>query len=336
MSEQDFKRSYKSFAITQAHLTKYSADQYVSYLNKVCQLPGMHKQLERIAAESAQTKQIQYVEELCDAIVTAYDDPHCPLTIKELSNGQSAAHLLLAFVSKVSWVKHKGIAVIFTQIFSKKNVVSIFKGRLRTQDRIYAFGAFPADLLAKMATRHKFALYNQLIDETKFIYDDKGNFFYLKDIDRVMLANNHQAYFEKGGTIYSVFTKNPIEDIYQKLTCDKMKQLSLDHDYPLERALRKYLGSMPEFKKLSDDVLLFKNEYKITHPKAKAPEIMEAYDKQYASRIHVDEVTVLKEAKHFLDALHLTIMDKDFNSLKSNRKISASAAADFAAHKDAP
>ena len=336
MNEQQFKQSYKSFAITQAHLTKYSANQYVSYLNKVRQLPGMDKQLARIATESTQTKQIQHVEEWCDAIAAAYDDPLCPLTIKELSNGQSAAHLLLAFVSKVSWVKHKGIAVTFTQIFSQKNVMSIFKGRLRTQDRIYPFGAFPADLLAKMATRHKFALYNQLIDETKFIYDDKGNFFYLKDIDRVMLANNHQAYFEKGGTIYPVFTENPSVGIYQKLICDKMKQLSLDHDYPLEGALRAYIGSMSEFKKLSDDVLLFKKAYKTTHPKANASDIMTAYDKNYASRIHVDEIAVLQEAKKFLDVLHLTIMEKSLNSAKGKRKISASASAAFAAHKGTP
>lgn len=329
MSEQDFKRSYKSFAITQAHLTKYSADQYVSYLNKVCQLPGMHKQLERIAAESAQTKQIQYVEELCDAIATAYDDPHCPLTIKELSNGQSAAHLLLAFVSKVSWVKHKGLSLTFTQIFSKKAVVTTFKGRLRTQDRIYPFGAFAADLLAKMATRHKFPLYNTLIDETKFIYDDKGNFFYLKDIDRVMLANDSHAYFEKDGEIYPIFTEVPGTGIYHKITAVKMRHLSLDHDYPLKDALSAYLPSLPEYKKLSDDILLFAKEYKILHPRAKAPKIMEEYDKQYTSRIHIDELQTLREVKNFLDALHLTIMLQCDNSAKSNRTISTSAATTF-------
>lgn len=329
MSVTHFKKAYKTFATTQAHLTKYSADQYASYLNKACQLPGMQQQWERIATESNQAKQIQYAEEWCDAIAAAYDDLLCPLTVKQLNNSQSAAHLLLAFVSNVSWIKGKGMSVQFTQIISKKAAVTTFKGRLRTQDRIYDYGAFAADLLAKMATRHKFPLYNTLIDETKFVYDEKGNFFYLKDIDRIMLANDNHAYFEKDGAIYPIFTETIGTGTYHKIATNNMRGLSLDHDYPLKSALRTHLQSLPEYKKLSDDILLFKNECKALYPKAQASKIMEEYDKQYASRIHVDELQVLREIKGFLDVLHLTIMYQGDNSAKSNRTISASAATIF-------
>ena len=75
----------------------------------------------------------------------------CILTEKELRDGQSSAHVLLAFVSGQTWTKHKGIQITFVQVFSNKALTARFKGRLRTQDRIYSFGAFPIDLICKIA-----------------------------------------------------------------------------------------------------------------------------------------------------------------------------------------
>ena len=94
-------------------------------------------------------------------------------------------------------------------LYNKKAIRSIFLSRLTTQDRIYDFGAFPINIIHGLANRKKIALFDKIIDEIKFIYDDKGNYCLFKEIDRLLLANDNHAYFEKNGKIYPIFTQIP-------------------------------------------------------------------------------------------------------------------------------
>jgi hypothetical protein len=325
MTAKEFKQSYKHFLATVTEHSKHSSDKYVSYINKVSLLPGMHDLWERLACCDNATQKTQYVEELCDAIAVAFDDPYCTLTEKDLRDGQSAAHVLLAFVSGQQWVKYKGMQITFVQVFGNKSLVARFKGRLRTQDRIYAFGAFPIDLICKIATKHKVrTLWDNLIAKTKFVFDVKGNAVCFADISRVMLGSDHRAYFETDGQIYTTFTKIARLGTYSEIITNNIGNLSLDHDVPVERALRACLSTnqMPEFKKLSDDIVYrFMPLYKTSHPEAKNQEIVGAYAKtEYDPvRMNIDENRLLKEVQRFIDTLSLTIMDKGQNSAQSNR-----------------
>ena len=327
MPAKEFKQSYKHFLLNVTGHSKHTSNQYVSYINKACGLPGMHDLWNRLACCGDATKKTQYVEALCDVIASAFDDPHCTLTEKELYNSQSAAHVLLAFVSGQAWNKHKGMQITFVQVFSNKALMARFKGRLRTQDRIYAFGAFPIDLICKIATKQKVrTLWDNLIAQTKFVFDSSGNATCFADISRVMLGSDHRAYFEKNGQIYTTFTKVARSGIYTEIHTKDIGNLSLDHDVPVEHALKACLSAnqMPEFKKLSDDIVYrFKPLYKATHPAAKNQEIVGTYAKtEYdPSRLNIDENILLEEVQHFIDTLSLTIMDKGQNSAKSNRTL---------------
>lgn len=331
MTTNEFKQSYKHFLINVTKHSKHSANKYISYINKVCKLPGMQDLWDRLAYCDDAAKKTQYAEELCDAIIAAFDDPHCILTEKELRDGQSSAHVLLAFVSGQTWTKHKGIQITFVQVFSNKALTARFKGRLRTQDRIYSFGAFPIDLICKIATKHKVrTLWDDLIAQTKFVFDAHGNTVSFADISRVMLGSDHRAYFEKNGQIYTTFTKIVQQGTYNEIITNDIGSLSLDHDIPVERALRACLvaNQMPEFKKLSDDIVYrFMPLYKGSHPKAKNQEIVGEYAKNEYDpvRLKIDEKVLLAEVQRFINALSLTIMDKGQNSAKSNRTLTRSS-----------
>lgn len=323
MNANEFKTSYKNFLIKITKHTYNTANKYVSYINKVCSLPGMSDLWDRLAFCNNPFIKTRYVEELCDAIVFAFSDPTCTLKEKELRDGQSSAHVLLAFVSGQTWTKHKGISVQFTSIFNKNSLRSKFLSRLTTQDRIYSFGSFPINIINGMANRKKCSLFNKIVDEIKVIYNEKGDYFYFRDITRIMLATDGHAYFEKDGAIYPVFTqipkKNPAE--YCIMHAPKISDLSLDHDIPVEKELKRQINSMPTLKILSKDILNFKQAYKATHKKADNRTVLGAYK---SNIIKIDEDALIKETEMFLEKLSLTIMQRNLNSSKSNSITGAS------------
>jgi len=318
MTTNEFKQSYKLFLINVTKHSKHSTNKYVSYINKACNLPCMHDLWDRLACCKDAATKTKYVEELCDVIVAAFDDPHCTLTEKQLRDSQSSAHVLLAFVSGQMWEKYKGITVQFTSIYGKKALRSKFLSRLTTQDRIYSFGAFPIHIVSGLANQRKMPLFEDMINEIKFIYNAKGEYFRFKDIARVMIATDGHAYFEKDNTIYPVYTQIPKQTPaeYRLLQAEKIDELSLDHDNPVEKELKKVIHTMPTLQLLSADIQRFKQTYKKNHKKADNRTVLAAYKKCI---LPMNEDALILEIKQFLEKLSITIMQRNLNSSKSNR-----------------
>lgn len=318
MTVKEFKLSYKNFLINVTKHTYNAANKYISYINKACGLPGMNNLWDKLACCDDPFQKTKYVEELCDAIVSAFSDPTCKLKEKDLRDSQSSAHVLLAFVSGQTWTKYKGISIKFNSVYNKNSLRSKFLSRLTTQDRIYSFGSFPINLINGIANRKKHPLFDKMIDEIKFVYNSKGDFFYFKDIARVMIATDGHAYFEKDGEIYPVFTQIPkkIPAEYCIIQAPKIDDLSLDHDNPIEKELKKQIATMPTLKTLSLDILNFKKTYKLTHKKADNRTVLNTYKKHM---IKVDEDALLNEIEKFIKSLSLSIMQRNLNSKKGSR-----------------
>lgn len=323
MSVKRFLKEYRDFLTNTVHISKQSSYCYITYLKNACKLPAMNNHLYLIANGKNSAEKIQYANELCDAIDQAYFDPYCPIKQKDLNNSHTAAHILFAFVSGLKWIKHKGVDVAFIQIFNKSSIVANFKSRLRTQDRIYQFGAFPTNLYCKLATKFKVrTVWNKLINETKFIYDASGNYFCFKDIDQVMIGNDNHAYFMKDGKVYTIFTLITQTGTYVELTAKKLRNLTLDHDKPVVEELEKFFLSkpIPEMRKLSNDILCFEKDYKLKFGNADGQKIISEYEKTYDPvMLGIDEAKLLDEFIEFLDQLSLTIMDGAQNSSKGKK-----------------
>jgi hypothetical protein len=318
MTTKEFKSSYREFLINVTKHTLNSANKYVSYINKGCSLPGMSDLWDRLAKSNDPIIKTKYVEALCDEIVVALSNSAHPIKEKDLRDIQSSAHVLMAFVSGQTWIKQNGISLQFTTIYNHRSLRSKFLSRLTTQDRIYSFGSFPINIISGMANRKKISIFDKMIDEIKVIYNEKGDFFYFKDVVRIMLATDGHAYFEKGGSIYPVFTQIPgkYPKEYRILQAPKIDELSLDHDNPIEKELRKHIKSMPTLELLSGDVWRFKQIYKANHKKADDRAVLRSYKD---NMMVVDEDELIKEIRAFLSNLSLTIMQRNFNSAKSKK-----------------
>lgn len=154
--------------------------------------------------------------------------------------------------------------------------------RLTTQDRIYAFGAFPINIVNGFANKRKILL------------------------------------FEKDNTVYPVYTQIPkqIPAEYRLLQAEKIDELSLDHDDPVEKELKKVIHTMPTLQLLSADIRDFKKTYKKNHKKADNRTVLAAYKKRIPP---INEAALIQEIQQFLKMLSITIMQRNLNSSKSNR-----------------
>ena len=330
MTKNEFLNAYRTFALD-AGFSAHSTAQYVSYLNNTCQkLPGVTDHLDYIAASTDPDVQAVYAEQMNAAITLALKTNTAAVTRKRLHDYKSAVNLLVAFLAGQAWVKSKGAVALPTLTsvseYSRNDLRKIFLSRLKTQDRMsYSYGVFAARVLCKIATRHKVKLFNKAVDEAKFLYaPDKNSFFRLKEIDKLTIATDGHAYIERKGKTYPVYTET-----YQKgnavafeiANVTSVRFLSLDHDIPMYDALQAALGNMPEYKKLSDDILA----YKAANPNMNASDLSTAYYDLLYPNLTVREDVLLAEIGAFLDATQLTVMHASYNSSKNKNTVPAAA-----------
>lgn len=327
MTVQEFLKGYAAFA-EDAGLTKYSIDQYRSYLNNVCKrLPAVASHLEHIAAASLADEKAAYAEQMNAAVTAAQKDDACTIGAKQLRNYKSAVALLIAYVSEMEWTKGKGASakpvLCSVSEYDRKDLRRIFRSRVKTQDRLsYSYGVFAARILCRIAGRHKVALFNKAVDNVKFLISSDGKrFVRLKSVDKLSIAADGFVYVSAAGQTYSLYTeavKGGKSAGYEKLRANTMRDLSLDHDMPLYHALERALDTMPAYKKLSDSV----KGYQTRVGAPNASELSKNYWKDQYGRETIDENAVLREMGAFIDGTQMTVMFTPYNSSKS-KSISA-------------
>ncbi|MBE6944368.1 MAG: hypothetical protein E7453_09005 [Ruminococcaceae bacterium] len=118
-------------------------------------------------------------------------------------------------------------------------------------------------------------------------------------------------------TVYPVYTQIPkkMPAEYRLLQADKIDELSLDHDNPVEKEMKKVIHTMPTLRLLSADIQGFKQTYRKSHKKADNRTVLAAYKKCMSP---INEDALIQEMKQFLKMLSLTIMQRNLNSSKSN------------------
>lgn len=332
MTKKEFYVGFSDF-MADADFSKYSIAQYKKYLNNACKnLPGIQDLMEKIAESDNQRVQEQYAEAINAAITSAQNDENCSISSKDLSDYKSAVAVLIAYISGQQWEKNVGPVCIIplnaNSEYSKKDLKKIFLARLNTQDRFsYDYGVFAARVLTKIAKKYKVKLYDDAINNIKFLYiDDVNKYVKLKDIDKLVIDKNGYVYalvkrkykFKYFGPYahYRVYTeryKNGRTHGFERINVRSIADLSLDHEIPMHEALKNEMVNMPEYKKLSDDIMKFKN----THKDLNASELSKEYYNKAYPNLDICEEDMLKEIKTFIDNIQLTIMLRSYNSSKS-------------------
>ncbi len=318
----DFLDEYKKYAIDTV-CTQESAESYISYLRGACKhLPGLEKNLELIATSKSINLQAIYAEQINTAICKALKSKNAPVKSKTLQNYKSASNLLIAFLSDATHIatfNKTALPVLNSESeYTRKDLRTIFLSRLKTQDRMsYSYGVFAVRVLCKIAAKHKVKLFNNAVENIKFLYGpDPKSFFRLKNIDKLIISIDGHAYIEKDGITYPLYTEN-----FQKgkgvgfeiAKTKTLRDLSLDHDIPLVKALEQEITTMPEYKKLSDDIMRFKKNHIISN----ASDFSKKYYEQEYPLLQVSEASILNEISEFLKDMQLTIMHTSYNSSKN-------------------
>ncbi|MBQ7294409.1 MAG: hypothetical protein IJW79_11810 [Clostridia bacterium] len=321
MTTTDFIKAYEAFVLD-GRLSKFSAEQYKSYLKNTCKkLPGISTHLDMISASGDADEQAVYAEQINAALTSALKDDSFPLKKKTLRNYKSAAAMLVAFLAELDSEKKKSkitVSLTGASEYTRNDIRKIFLARVRTQDRMsYSYGVFAARVLSRIATARKVKLFGKMIDNVKFLISSDGNnFIRLKKVDSLIIAADKHAYITSGGQTYPVYTqvvKDGKSTGYEIATVKSMRDLSLDHDSPLYYALETALPAMPEYGKLSASFKSFKD----ANGKMTAAHLSTQYFEKVFPALKLCESTILKETGAFLDGTQMTVMLKSYNSSKN-------------------
>jgi hypothetical protein len=323
---KNFFKEYKEYLVETDH-TANVAEQYCTYLRGAVRDLDVDDDFWEYFAESNNTFEHARLSEILKAsLYEAKSDSTCVISKRDLANYNSAINQLIAFVSTTP-TKHSTPAVRplpptlivgATSSYDRADLISIFKSRLKTQDRFYAFGTYPARIVGKIIANSlpRIDLYEKLINETKFLCGPSASDFYLlKNVDKLTIARG-RAYIEVSGRAYMVYTetfKKGISAGFVPATVNTMSDLSLDHIQPMYDVLKSCLPSYTEYLKFSDSVL----SYRRANPKTSLSIFSSDYYTIVYPTLKLDEQKLIDEIFDFIGRLSLVIMDRKSNSSKS-------------------
>lgn len=211
----------------------------------------------------------------------------------------------------------------YSLFFTKKEIIDNFEWRINTQDRFYEKKTvcLPCRLLSKIYQKGNdyTTVVDKMLNDCKVLIDNKGDSIKLKQVQNISIINREfiVCYGPKGTTtkLYTEVNKKGSSLGYIIQTGDLLRDISLDHDYPLFDVYRKYLfgGNAPTLRKLSDDYCTYHRAHMDITQSALA---CHYYNNRY-SQLGINEQDLLKEVDVLFSSLKLTIMDRRINSSKN-------------------
>lgn len=325
---KNFFKEYKKYLVETGH-SSYSADQYCTYLRKVCALLDLGEGfLEAIVAISDANVQAALCEYLMAKLSNEFKKATDKALKKQISNYKSAVSMLSEFVSGADTSKSSAATVSFLpavtlpfeSVYSRKELFNIFKSRLVTQDRYY-YGdekCFPARIINRIATKNKRKLYDSLILNTRFLYEaDENKFFRLRDIDSLTIKTDGFVKIEVKGKEYDVYTEvwKGLKFVgYEFLRVSSVRYISLDHMVSVHSELVPFIVTHGELEKFSNHVM----DHKQAAPDMTVSDFSSTYYNSHYGELSVDESVLLDQISEFVDKLELLIIHKSYNSSKSD------------------
>lgn len=130
-------------------------------------------------------------------------------------------------------------------VIDKDTLISNFKFRMITQDRLYGDVYFPVRLLKKIFYQNKFDkdffdffILNQ-IEEIKIFISKTGDFIKLKDILGISIINKN-VFVETEFESRLIYTELSNEGDFDVLSVSKLREIAIDHIIPMKTILLEF------------------------------------------------------------------------------------------------
>lgn len=263
-----------------------------------------------------------YCEYLISLLNAEIQNPGSSHNKKTLRNYKSAIMILEYFVGTGIYPHNgtKRFSNTFQDVaYTDDDLVKNFLFRLETQDRYYATCCFPCRLFRKIFSKnHKYIkTLKDTINNTEFIINTKQDCIALKQLGLLVItANGAEVWHGNNGAVDNVYTEvydKGISQGFSKSTARALSQLSLDHKKPLVDIVTNKINNLPELKKLSDALLVYKSNTGLKGSKLAT----EFYNNIYQS-LNINDTQLLNDMIEIYNDVQLVIMDKRYNSSKNS------------------
>lgn len=315
------ERTFKNFLSSQ--MCDDSVKSYLSYArNAFKKFSGEKDSIFNFLEGYTLNSRELYCEYLISLLNAEIQNPGSSHNKKTLRNYKSAIMILEYFVGTGIYPHNgtKRFANTFQDVaYIDDDLVKNFLFRLETQDRYYATCCFPCRLFRKIFSKnHKYIkTLKDTINNTEFIINTKQDCIALKQLGLLVItANGVEVWHGNNGAIDNVYTEvydKGISQGFSKSTAQALSQLSLDHKKPLVDIVTNKINNLPELKKLSDALLLYKSNTGLKGSKLAT----EFYNNIYQS-LNINDTQLLNDMIEIYNDVQLVIMDKRYNSSKNS------------------
>ena len=315
------ERTFKNFLSSQ--MCDDSVESYLSYArNAFKKFSRENDSIFNFLEGYTQNSRELYCEYLISLLNAEIQNPDSSHNKKTLRNYKSAIMILEYFVGTGIY-PHNGTKVFSNTVqdvaYIDDDLVKNFLFRLETQDRYYSTCCFPCRLFRKIFSKnHKYIkTLKDAVNRTEFIINTKQDRITLKQLGLLVItANGVEVWHGNNSAIDNVYTEvydKGISQGFSKSTARALSQLSLDHKKPLVDIVTNKINNLPELKKLSDALLLYKSNTGLKGSKLAT----EFYDNIYQS-LNINDTQLLNDMIEIYNDVQLVIMDKRYNSSKNS------------------
>ncbi len=338
--------TYEKYLVSEKITNEASSKSYVSYLRSAfLEIFGEHY-IDIDFVNASQTSPIfdQYIAYTAEYLRNGIDR-HSP---KQKHASKTYRNYLSAFLSFKAFLKNQGIADISFQTCPIPQSFSVIKGeialnhsqlmtkfrqRLCTQDRAYCDVMYIPALInniIKMVPANA-KQYRKLIDnslEDMKIYHSGGNRVQFKDVENITIntLTKEVSFTDKSKKRYIMYTENPKTHSFENFSSVDFRELSIDHDIPLEQLLSNNNQSFPTLYKLSE---ILKNHFKCTGSDYKSMRVgnkslkdaaskKDTFDAIQSSIDQAFSLDLFREMEKLYGKLSYSIMYFPYNAAKSN------------------
>ncbi len=314
-------------------ISEASAKSYIAYLNGAVKhfswpLISLKQKMEQDKAETLYGD-FNYLLVKIDE-QKSFPAPSMSISKKTLSNYHSAIVAFIAYLEQQISTKKKRHTISAGKkiTLSKEELIRIFRARITTQGRVYNDYVIPFRTYNHILHNNQAykKLLREYIESIYFIVTDSAasvsaiqEKVVLRDVESIEFHSNKTLLILKNGQSKLVLTevfKNGVRGASYELLIGQIKDLSLDHKYPLF-SLRMSIDGKPQMKKLSDMAL----EYLKNHSDIKKSELdrcLSTLEILNERCFDLKKDKLCEELFEFLSQTELVIMDRSYNSSKNS------------------
>lgn len=342
MNEFLLKEEFEKWLVLNAEISPASAKSYLSYVssvNKIVKFKNENYSMFSVIRRKYKGEDIQGIEKLINQVIQKLSNKKGEIvfnrSLKTLQNYKSGLFQYLEFLIETTIIENKTdmsldvlsevedmlnlvLGNVEEQYYSKGDLISTFRSRIKTQDRAYKDVFFPIRFITRVfrdrGEQKSFKEWLSKLIDSIIIYTEKEK-LKLSEITDLSIVNR-RVYISFKGEKHLAYTKTSDDETLELFDVEGLDQISLDHITSLYEIMNKNIDRLQVMVRITNELKKYIEGDIVTYSKLSEISKIKELDSFIES---VDTDNLLKELELISWETSLQLMDRSYNTSKGKK-----------------